>query len=166
MQELILSLSLDSCNLLPLAYKRESRGPFQGTSSDLLTVTSSFSSREESPPSTSSCYGFYELQRLGTELPLSPICNPYYKSAQIIQRRELDVGCYSLEARTSIKYCVPPICTTVRGLTRNPRNLLPSVRELRRSPPGDDTSTASGLVGSFSGKQLCSSDAGSHKTRK
>jgi hypothetical protein len=48
------------------------------------------------------------LQRLGIKLPLSPICNPYYKSAQITQERKLDVGCYSPEARTSINPCVLP----------------------------------------------------------
>jgi hypothetical protein len=47
------------------------------------------------------------LQRLGTKLPLSPICNPYYKLAQITQQHELDVGCYSLEARTSINPVYP-----------------------------------------------------------
>jgi hypothetical protein len=31
-----LSPSLHSCNVLPLVYKRESRGPFQGTCSDFL----------------------------------------------------------------------------------------------------------------------------------
>jgi hypothetical protein len=41
-------------------------------------------------------------QRPRTKLPLSPICNPCYKLAQITQQHELDVGCYSPEARTSI----------------------------------------------------------------
>jgi hypothetical protein len=42
-----LFFSLHLCNLLHLAYKRESRGPFQGTSCDFLLFTFYFSSREE-----------------------------------------------------------------------------------------------------------------------
>jgi hypothetical protein len=49
-----------------------------------------------------------KLQRLETKLPLSPICNPYYKSTQITQQHKLDVGCYSPEARTSINPMCPP----------------------------------------------------------
>jgi hypothetical protein len=48
------------------------------------------------------------LQRLGTELPLSSTCTSYYKLVQIKQQRELNVGCYSPEARTSINLCVSP----------------------------------------------------------
>jgi hypothetical protein len=84
-----LSPSPHSYNLLPLAYKRESMGPlhagWRGASFFNL----------QSPAAQ-------KLQRLGSELPLSSICNPYYKSVQITQQHELDVGCYSPEARTSI----------------------------------------------------------------
>ena len=103
------SLSLHSCNLPPLFYKRDGRGPFYGADSSLLLL---------SPLGRSFFLSLFffnlepdlalTLQRLGIELPLSPICTPYYKSAQITQQSELDVGCYSPEARTSINPCVPP----------------------------------------------------------
>jgi hypothetical protein len=40
----VTSPSLHSCNLPPLTYKRESRGPFQGTGSNFLLFPSLFSS--------------------------------------------------------------------------------------------------------------------------
>jgi hypothetical protein len=46
------------------------------------------------------------LQRLGTR-PSLAVCNPYYKLVQITQQHELDVGCYSPEARTSINPVYP-----------------------------------------------------------
>jgi hypothetical protein len=63
-----------------------------------------------------------KLQRLGTKLPLSPIYNPYYKSTQITQQHELDVGCYSPEARTNIN----PMCP----LFAQPSEAWHAIREI------------------------------------
>jgi hypothetical protein len=96
-----------------MSYKREARGPFQDRDSNSFYPLLS-------PLGRSLLYliffFFFNLeldlalapQRLGTELPLSPIYTPYYKSMQITQQHELDIGCYSPDARTSINPCVPP----------------------------------------------------------
>jgi hypothetical protein len=56
-----------------------------------------------------------------------PICNPYYKSVQIIQHRELYVGCYSPEAWTSINPCVPPFAQPSEARHAIDTNLLSAV---------------------------------------
>jgi hypothetical protein len=60
-------------------------------------------------------------------VPLLPILYPYYKSAQITQQLELDVGYYSPEARTSINHVHPHLCNRPRPYTQADTNLLPAV---------------------------------------
>jgi hypothetical protein len=92
-----------------------------GGLSSFFTLTSSFFSQEEHSlsSSTSSQPWLLQITETWELVPLSPICTPYYKSAQIIQQHELDAGCYSPEVRTSINF-VYAICATVRDSARNP----------------------------------------------
>jgi hypothetical protein len=114
--------SLYSCNLLPLAFKREIRGPFRGTSSGLFTVTSSFSSREEPPSSTSSQPWLLRIIETWDQAPSLAHLYPLLQisannTTSQTGRRVLLSG-----DPNQYKSCVPPICATVRGPTRNLRN--------------------------------------------
>jgi hypothetical protein len=102
-----LSFSLHSCNLLPSAYKRKSWGSLRkgALAFDFLL---SLLSRGALP------FFFYlqptmalTLQRLGKSSLSHSFVPPYYKSAQVIQQHELDVGFYFPEARTSINHAYP-----------------------------------------------------------
>jgi hypothetical protein len=100
-------LSLHSCNLPPLCYKRECWGPRERGVllfySFLLLTREADSHFLLQPP----VFMASTLQRLGTKLPLSPICNPYYKLAQITQQHKLNVRCYSPVAQTSMNPVYP-----------------------------------------------------------
>jgi hypothetical protein len=75
-----------------------------------LLFTSSFSSQEELSLScsTSRHPWLSKTTKTWDRAPSLAHLYPLYKSAQITQQPELDVGCYSPEARTSINPCVRP----------------------------------------------------------
>jgi hypothetical protein len=101
-QPLSLFLSLHQCNLLPCLIK--GRAGSSREAGWFFTLTSPFPPRGRTsfllqPPAAMASTNYRDL---GLSSLSRSFCNPYYKSAQITQQHELDIGCYSAEARTSI----------------------------------------------------------------